>query len=213
MSPYSGNPNSQESREKKGNRSEAKKSQKLAQKCEKSAVSDRFSVSIPEMVALSHTDTNKLLHLLRYCDTVQIDYNTSENETPEDVTGGYEDVVDEIRQVQNPITSKEMLGIIAEYQNGAMVKELAKKYGRTRQAIAENLKKHGIDIIYRRFATRGQDQTIVSLYLSGLNSNQVAERFGVSQGAILRCLRANHIPLRPSGKSKQKTGIFQPVSR
>jgi len=130
-------------------------------------------------VALSTADTNKWLLLIE---------GRLERQTPDNHTSSDYQLLGPISQRQRRLTETQVLEMVARYQEGATVYELATEFGCHRTTVAERLKKVGI-------AMRGQSPTIedidsmANLIASGLSPQAVGEKLGFCANTVRNCLR------------------------
>lgn len=149
------------------------------------------------LVVLTGVDYKKYSTLVDY-----LHNNTTKAQEREELADNYPVVTRKLAQSQRLFGAQEKLDIIAEYSDGALAKELAKKYSCSRETISKLLKEHGITIERRMLSIRGKEDEIVRLYESGLNSYSVAEAAGVSQSSVLEHLRRQGVQLRPAGRQR-----------
>ena len=118
----------------------------------------------------------------------------------EDLASGYPLIARKLVQPQKLFREHEKTHIIIEYNDGATVNELAKKYSCNRETISRLLMIHGIHVAYGIVAARGKEAEIIEMYEAGLSSLKVANEIGISQASVLRCLREQGIKIRSTGQ-------------
>ncbi len=97
------------------------------------------------------------------------------------------------------LRSSEIDELVASYQAGATVFELAARFNIHRSTVGRHLKERGID-------TRGpilgsnEVQEAVDLYQAGWTLDKIAKRHGVGYETIRRPLSAHGIEMRPRGR-------------
>ncbi len=107
-------------------------------------------------------------------------------------------VVAAIEKVQNSVTPQMAVDMVARYEAGASIREVAAAFKVHRETAARHLRSAGAQL---RKAVLTEEQTAQAevLYLSGQTLAQVGEKFDVSQGTIGRCLRERGAALLADG--------------
>ncbi|MBX3311589.1 MAG: hypothetical protein KF916_01635 [Microbacteriaceae bacterium] len=101
-----------------------------------------------------------------------------------------------IEKVQNSVTPQMAIDMVALYNSGASINEVAREFKVHRETAARHLRAGGAQM--RSLGLNdAQVDLAAELYLSGLTLAQVGERVGVAQGTVGRYLRARGIELRP----------------
>lgn len=108
-----------------------------------------------------------------------------------------------LRQVQRRLTPTELETLIAEYEAGARVCELAKVYDLHRTTVARH--------VARAFKTRpvmteAQIDEAVRLYRDGWTLHSVGQHSGVADQTIRRVLVERAVMIRPDGRRKVAAG-------
>ena len=101
-----------------------------------------------------------------------------------------------IEKVQNSVTPQMTIDMVACYEAGASIREVAAAFSVHRQTAARHLRSAGAEP-RKPGLSIDQFSEARNLYLSGLTLLQVSQRFGVSQGTVGRALRAQGTSLRP----------------
>ena len=105
-------------------------------------------------------------------------------------------MVTAIEKVQNSVTPQMAVDMLARYEAGASIREVAAAFNVHRETAARHLRSAGAQL-RKTGLTEEQAARAEALYLSGQTLAQVGEKFGVSQGTIGRCLREHGMELRP----------------
>lgn len=107
-----------------------------------------------------------------------------------------------VGMTQTFLSSAQVDELVASYESGATLVELAERFSIHRRTAAAHLVRRSIPI--RR---RGLDEChlaeAVELYDEGLSLMEVGLRFGVSQQAVRRALAAEGVTIRPGGRRAQ----------
>jgi hypothetical protein len=104
-----------------------------------------------------------------------------------------------LRQAQRRLATAEVEALIAEYEAGARVGELAKVYGLHRTTVAGHVARAGKT---RPVMTATQIDEAVSLYGDGWTLHNVGQRLGVADQTIRRVLVERAVTIRPGGRRK-----------
>jgi DNA-binding transcriptional regulator LsrR (DeoR family) len=90
----------------------------------------------------------------------------------------------------------QLKSLVAGYQAGRTMKELAAEFGIDRRTVSTHLRRAGV-----RSRRGGLDQEqavdVARLYEAGWSSGRLAERYSVSSDNVLRTLRAAGVKIRP----------------
>lgn len=99
------------------------------------------------------------------------------------------------------LTDAQRARLIAGYESGASLAELAAPFGRNPSVIRRVLLKAGVQLrpTGRRPLAIGEEAKIAREYVAGLTTIELGERYGVSRDTITRILRAQSVKLRPRG--------------
>lgn len=92
---------------------------------------------------------------------------------------------------------------VTAWNDGLYASDIAKKYNTTEYIVRSRLKKSGLDIS-SRLKTNVDDAEVVTLYESGLNSNQVADRLDCSGRTIIRVLKRMNVERKSYRQVKNK---------
>ena len=107
--------------------------------------------------------------------------------------------VRELRQAQRRLSPAELEALIAEYEAGGRVCELAKVYGVHRTTVAKHVARAGKT---RPVMTEAQIDAAVLLYRDGWTLHNLGQRFGVADQTIRRVLVERAVTIRPGGRRK-----------
>ena len=100
------------------------------------------------------------------------------------------------KQAQTRITNDELDVVVAAYQDGLTLNELASAFGADRRTLANRLEQRGIPRRARRLSD-AQIVEAVSLYENGWSLARIANRFGVYPQSIRYRLQRAGVVLRP----------------
>ena len=131
------------------------------------------------MVALSTADSNKWLLLIE---------DHPERQTPEDITSSDYQLLGPIRQRLRRLTEAQVIEIVARYEEGATVYEIAAEFGCHRTTVAERLKKSGIVMRLQSPGAVTID-SMESLYQSGFSYVEIGRQLGYSANTVRKYLR------------------------
>jgi DNA invertase Pin-like site-specific DNA recombinase len=121
-----------------------------------------------------------------------------------DLPDSYGKLARNISKPTHTLRAEEITQLIMNYeQDGLMTKELVKKYHISRDYIHRILTSNGVKLRRIRPATRGKEAEIVRLYQSGMSTNKIAKKFGISQSPVITCLHGQDIQMRPAGRPRQ----------
>ena len=104
-----------------------------------------------------------------------------------------------LRQVQRRLAAAELEALIAEYEAGARVGELAKVYELHRATVARHVGRAGKT---RPVMTEEQIDEAVGLYREGWTLHNLGQRLGVAHQTIRRVLVERAVTIRPGGRGK-----------
>ena len=107
-----------------------------------------------------------------------------------------------LRQAQRRLAPAELEALIAEYEAGARVGELAKVYELHRTTVAKHVARAGKT---RSVMTEAQIDEAVRLYRDGWTLHNLGQRFGVADQTIRRVLIERAVTIRPGGRRKVAT--------
>jgi DNA-directed RNA polymerase specialized sigma24 family protein len=93
------------------------------------------------------------------------------------------------------LRSDDLDALVAGYEAGKTMKELAGEFGVSRQTVGGHLRRAKVPV-RRAGLVSGQLAEVVALYESGWTSRELAERFDVSSDTVLRTLRRQGVEVR-----------------
>ncbi len=137
-------------------------------------------------MALSTADSNKWLLLIE---------DRLRGQTPEVHTASDYQLLGPIRQRQRRLTEAQVSEMVARYESGATVYELAAEFGCHRTTVAARLKKAGIAMRFQSPTSAAID-SMVRLYGSGLSLLEVGKQLGLCANTVRNCLRGRPIEAR-----------------
>lgn len=105
-------------------------------------------------------------------------------------------VIASIEKVRNSVTPQMLVDMVACYEAGASIREVAETCKVHQQTVARHLRSAGVKL-RKSGLTDEQAARAEVMYLSGQNLAQVGAELGVSQGTVGRCLRNRGVKLRP----------------
>jgi transposase len=101
-----------------------------------------------------------------------------------------------VRQHQKRLSEGEIKAVIAEYQGGATVYELADKFNCHRETISRNLKKSGLQPTIKKFTTQAEIDLLATHYTNGMKLDDIAKQYGVAKSTIRITLRNSGVKMR-----------------
>ena len=104
-----------------------------------------------------------------------------------------------LRQAQRRLSPTELQALIAEYEGGARVCELAKVYDLHRTTVAKHVARAGKT---RPVMTEAQIDEAVVLYGYGWTLHNIGQHFGVADQTIRRVLVERAVTIRPGGRRR-----------
>jgi len=104
-----------------------------------------------------------------------------------------------LRQAQRRLSPAELEALIAEYEAGARICELAKVYDLHRTTVAGHVARAGKT---RPVMTDAQIDEAVRLYGEGWTLHNVGQHIGVADQTIRRVLVERAVTIRPGGRRK-----------
>jgi DNA-binding transcriptional regulator LsrR (DeoR family) len=107
--------------------------------------------------------------------------------------------VRELRQAQRRLSPVELKALIADYEAGGRVGELARVYGLHRTTVAGHVARAGKT---RPIMTEAQIDKAVALYGDGWTLHNVGRHLGVADQTIRRVLVQRAVTIRPGGRRK-----------
>ena len=137
-------------------------------------------------MALSTADTNKWLTLAEA---------RLKSQQPEKNTSSDYLLLGPISQRQRRLTETQVIDMVARYEKGATVYELAAEFDCHRTTVAARLKKVGVPMRLQPPTSETVD-SMVRLYESGLSSLEVGTQLGFCANTVRACLRKRQVPTR-----------------
>jgi DNA-binding transcriptional regulator LsrR (DeoR family) len=104
-----------------------------------------------------------------------------------------------LRQAQRRLSPVELEALIAEYEAGARVCELAKVYDLHRTTVSRHVARAGKT---RPVMTGAQIDEAVRLYRDGWTLHNVGQHLGVADQTIRRVLVERAVTIKPGGRRK-----------
>jgi len=95
-----------------------------------------------------------------------------------------------------PLKPARVDALVAGYQSGRTMKELAAEFGINRRTVPAHLRRAGVPI-RRGGLDHDQVADAVNLYEAGWSSGRLAEKFDVSADSVLKSLRRAGVSIRP----------------
>ena len=99
------------------------------------------------------------------------------------------------RQIQRRLTPDQVEQLVAEYQAGDDMHELADRWGLHRTTVAGHLRRAGVALRRRGIPTERLTEAI-SLYGEGWSCQRLAERFGCDDETVRQALKRTGVTLR-----------------
>lgn len=106
--------------------------------------------------------------------------------------------VRELRNLQTLPSPEQVASLVAEYEQGVPVRELADRCNVHRTTVTEHARRHGL-VLHRRSLDEDERVKAAGLYEDGLTMSEIAERFGVSTGATRTALVSEGVAIRRRG--------------
>jgi len=102
------------------------------------------------------------------------------------------------KQVQHRLTPDEVRDVVAAYQAGHTIRDLAVQFGIHKETVREHLERAGVPRrINARKLTDQDVKTAAELYQQGLSLQGVGERLGVDAKTVMNELHRAGEPMRP----------------
>lgn len=95
-----------------------------------------------------------------------------------------------------PLKPAQVDALVAGYEAGKTMNELAAEYGIHRVTVSSNLRRAGTTLRHPGLNAE-QIAEAAGLYEAAWSSGRLAERFGVGADTVLRALRQSEVPIRP----------------
>jgi DNA-binding IclR family transcriptional regulator len=93
--------------------------------------------------------------------------------------------------------------LVARYEAGATIRDLAKAYEMHRHTVAGHLQSLGVEMRRQGLAADQVDQA-VTLYERGLSLERIGQRLGASAGTVRRMLIRRNVAMRTSYDHMQR---------
>lgn len=100
------------------------------------------------------------------------------------------------------LKEEEARELIAAYKAGAMVNQLAQRFGIARQTVSQILKRHGVALRMRGLTTQQIDEA-VQLYEGGWSLERIGKRMGVDDMTVRSRLLERGVQMRPRKGGKR----------
>ena len=107
--------------------------------------------------------------------------------------------VRELRSPQTLLNREQVASLVAEYESGVAVQELAAKYGVHRGTVSAHARRQGIPP-RRRSLSEAERETVMRLYEDGLTMSEIADQFSVSTGAVRTALVLEGVTIQSGGQ-------------
>ena len=99
------------------------------------------------------------------------------------------------RQVQRRLTREQAKQLIAEYQDGASMQKIAKRWELHRTTVAEHLRRAGIQLRRQGIQTELLEEA-ATLYARGWSCRRLAERYGCNSETVRQALMHAGVKMR-----------------
>lgn len=106
-----------------------------------------------------------------------------------------------VRKQQHRLTDNEQVNLVAAYNAGRTVQQLAEQFCTSRQTVSSVLNKHGIPR-GRRTISADEISIASQLYKDGLSLARIGKRLEMDAGTIHDALRKVGIKMRPVGTNQ-----------
>jgi DNA-binding CsgD family transcriptional regulator len=104
----------------------------------------------------------------------------------------------EVRQVQNRLAPDKVAELVACYQAGAQIDELAVQFGVNRSTVMAHRDRAGVERRSRSLSSEHIRDGAV-LYAKGLSLREVGRQFGVDGETVRTAFRKHGVPVRQRG--------------
>ncbi|MEK7472046.1 MAG: helix-turn-helix domain containing protein [Patescibacteria group bacterium] len=111
------------------------------------------------------------------------------------------DLPERVRKQQHRLTDDEQVKLVAMYQAGSAVLELAEQFRASRQTVSAALNRHGV-LRPRRTLSDDEISTACQLYETGWSLAKIGKRFEMDAGTIHDALRKVGVAMRPVGTNQ-----------
>jgi hypothetical protein len=116
-----------------------------------------------------------------------------------------------LRRLARRLSSEQLDGLAAEYDDAATAAELAAVVGVAKSALLKLFRERGVRIRTRRSLTEAEIDDAVRLYAGGLLLREIGERLVVSRDCVRLALKRRGVVLRP-GLGARLSGRREPRS-
>ena len=134
-------------------------------------------------MALSTADSNKWLLLIE---------GHPERQTPEDHTSSDYQLLGPISQRQRRLTEARVIEMVARYEEGATVYELAAEFSCHRTTVSARLRKAGVSLRLQSPSSKDIDSMVI-LCKSGLSPSEVGEKLGFCANTVRSSIKERDI--------------------
>jgi hypothetical protein len=148
------------------------------------------------LVALSQLDYNLLSRASQYKNEVDCSVDGPKaQESWAQSQSSDERIISELHQQQKRLSDEEISRVVAGYERGLTVYELAEQFGCHRITISNHLKANGVKM--RRISPSDEQiDQMIALYQSGLSLLNVGDKFDMSATTVLRQLQKRGAEMR-----------------
>lgn len=105
----------------------------------------------------------------------------------------------ELRNSQTLLRPEQVASLVTEYEQGVPVRELTERYNVHRTTVTEHARRNGLSL-HRRSLDEDERVKVAGLYEDGLLTGMIAERLGVSTGAVRIALTKEGVEVRRRGR-------------
>lgn len=106
-----------------------------------------------------------------------------------------------VRKQQHRLTDDEQVKLVAAYQAGSAVRQLAEQFRTSRQTVSAILNRHGV-LRQRRTLSADEISTASHLYIDGWSLAKIGKQFEMDAGTIHDALRKTGVTMRPVGTNQ-----------
>jgi DNA-directed RNA polymerase specialized sigma24 family protein len=106
------------------------------------------------------------------------------------------DKVKPVRQVQRRLSPEQVAQLIADYQAGASMEELAAQWQLHRTTVAAQLRRAGVELRRQGLPAERMDEA-VRLYGEGWSCQRLAERYNCDDETVRQVLKRAGVSIRP----------------
>lgn len=100
------------------------------------------------------------------------------------------------RQRHHRLTAAERAAVVAAHQSGALIRELAERFGVNRKTISKTLERHGVARRYRLLSVEDLPG-IRAAYAAGASLEELGRRFKVDASTVRRFMLKHGVGTRP----------------